>query len=156
MTMAADLDTDDDLTDDPAEPKPGEQRSAAYWERQTKAREKELAAERDKVATFERRDALDSARRDLKAEGPIGAFLTIYDGEPTPEAIREAASKHPEFKDLITFPEDPRDTAARVQNAGAAKVKGADPVATRSLEDNTAPGTPRLENAYAKGAGTKT
>lgn len=89
--------------------------------REAVARAEEAEA---KVAQFERREALTTAQSELKAQGPLGAFLRTYEGEPTPEAIREAISKDPDFRDLVIFEPDPVQVALAEQTANAAKLAG--------------------------------
>lgn len=98
-----------------------------------KERDAALAAQREaeaKLAKFERRDALAEAKRGLNAEGPIDAFLKVYDGEPTTDAIREAVAKDPEFSGLITIPPDIRDEAAREQWNNAQAMREGSPAGT--------------------------
>lgn len=148
MTTADDLGYNDD--DDPGQDEAAQKRAA--FERRKSEREaerKELAELRDFKAKTDRDAALTEAKAALNATGPLAAFLKNYDGEPTADAIRKAIEADDDFKTLVTFSADPRDVAAQVQNDGAARLRGADPVAGRALEPNIGPGVGRLEHAYA-------
>lgn len=85
-----------------------------------------LAEAEAKLAQYERREALEKAKGELNAQGPLGAFLRTYDGEPTADAIRKAVAEDPDFRDLVVIPEDPRDAAAREQADNARRLAGAD------------------------------
>lgn len=119
-------------------------------------RDSELADLRAFKAEAERKEALDQARKDLNASGPVNAFLRTYKGDPTADAIRKAIAADDDFADLITFEPDPRDTAAAAQASMAAKNKGGDPIGAKVPVADTAPGAPRLEAAYAAKAPKQT
>lgn len=86
--------------------------------------EAELAEKAAKLAEYERRDALSVATSELRAEGPLNAFLRNYDGDPTPDAIKAALAKDPDFSALVSFPPDPRDEAAAEQARNATLLAG--------------------------------
>lgn len=120
------MSTADDLGyEDPNEPDPQAAaraaKEAAFAKRQAErdAERKELADLREYKAKTERESALTAAKADLNAQGPLGAFLKTYTGEPDADAIKAAVAADPDFASLITFPPDPRDAAAAEQARNA-------------------------------------
>lgn len=148
MSTANDLGYDDDLNEQPDE---AEQKRAAFEQRKAArdAERKELEDLRAEKAERERAQALDKAKAELNASGPLGLYLRTYKGEPTADAIRKAVADDPDAKDAITFEPDPRDSAAAAQASMAAKNKGGDPIGAKALTQDTAPGQARLAAAYA-------
>lgn len=103
---------------------------AGYEHRKENQRLKELEAEntdlKGRLGSYERREALDKAKAELNATGPLAAFLKVYDGEPTADAIRKAISEDPDFSGLITIPPDPVDVAREEQARVASQMAGSD------------------------------
>lgn len=125
MSTADDLGYDPDLEpDEQADEKARKQAAFARRQQEREAERARLADAEAKVASYERRDALDAAKAELKAEGPLGTFLRIYDGEPTADAIRKAVENDPDFKTLVTFPPDERDVNAAEQARNARNLAG--------------------------------
>lgn len=161
-TATDDLGYDDDLDDQQDDPQGGDDpraRNREGYDRRQRGksqRDAELAELRAFKEQVERERALDSAKAELNASGPLGAFLRTYNGEPNAEAIKAAVAKDPDFRDLIAFPTDPRDEAAATQAAATAAVKGGAPLGASNLTEHVAPGLGRLEAAYAKRTPAKT
>lgn len=126
MTTAQDLDYDEEDTGTQPDAAAAA-KAAAYAERQQKreAERQELTDLRKFKADAERREQMDAAKAALNFEGPLGAFLKVYTGEPTADAIKAAVEADPDFKTLVTFTPDIADAAAAVQADNARKMAGA-------------------------------
>lgn len=126
MTTADDLGYEDDLsTDDPqADEKARRQAAFAKRQQEREAERAELADLRKFKADSERREQMDAAKAALNFEGPLGAFLRTYTGEPTADAIKAAVEADPDFKTLVTFTPDIADAAAAVQAENARNLAG--------------------------------
>lgn len=117
MTTAQDLDYEDGNEDDlePRRQRNGENNARRLAERERDEARQERDALKAENAALKRGDALRTTVADLNAEGPLGAFLRTYIGEPDADAIKTAVAADPDFSGLITFPPDPRDVAAAEQ-----------------------------------------
>lgn len=126
MTTADDLGYDDDLdTGDPqADEKARRQAAFAKRQQEREAERAELAELRQFKADADRREQMDAAKAALNFEGPLGAFLRTYTGEPTADAIKAAVGADPDFKSLVTFTPDIADAAAAVAADNARNLAG--------------------------------
>lgn len=122
---------DDQLTDDElAQRRAVRDRNRAGFEHRRESKEaKQLREENEALRreneTFKREKALAAAVADLQAEGPLRAFLSRYDGDPTPDAIRKAVADDPDWRDVVKIAPDPRDVAAAEQIKTAEHMAGA-------------------------------
>lgn len=137
---------DDQLSDDELAQR-RRANAAGFQHRQQSKRERDLETElnetKAKLSKLERQDALTGATRELNAQGPLGAFLRNYDGEPTPGAIRQAVANDPDFSPLVTFPPDPRDVAAQEQATNATRLAGGQAPALGELTAKTVGSWPK-------------
>lgn len=125
MTTAQDLDYDEEDTGTQPDAAAAA-KAAAYAERQQKreAERQELADLRRFKADADRKEQMDAAKAALNFEGPLGAFLRTYTGEPTADAIKAAVEADPDFKTLVTFTPDIADAAAAVAADNARNLAG--------------------------------